>query len=86
MNSETRFYNEGDKKRSAYCDAHSRYYRADAGCEICEFEETFIKQGKEIPRLQKCPQCGEVSLLLHHCSNRYECLNFNCTLGDMESE
>ena len=86
MNSKIRLDDDRDKKGSAYCAPHNRYYRADAGCEVCAFEESLIKQGKEIPRLQKCPRCGETTLLLHRCSNRYECLNFNCTVDDLESE
>ena len=55
------------------------------GCELCAYEEIVLKhKGDSIPKLQKCPQCGEISLLLHQCSNRFECLNFDCTLGDAE--
>lgn len=77
----------GAKEGSSYCSRHRRYHRADAGCELCVLEDTLLKQkGGGILRLQKCPDCGQVSLVWYQCSNRCECLNLACKLKFAENE
>lgn len=81
-----KYLNSG-KERSRYCSKHRRYYRSDVGCELCVYEESNLGRiGGNIERLQRCPECGEMSLLWLQCSNRCECLNLNCKLKFAENE
>ncbi|MBE0481792.1 MAG: hypothetical protein IBX68_12565 [Dehalococcoidia bacterium] len=70
------------RDETVHCAAHRRYFSAGAGCPICAFERLHLRQNPaaDIPRLQKCPVCGETTLFWYQCSNRCECLNVDCKL------
>ena len=71
---------------STYCAKHRRYYKADAVCPICIYEESPPGRKIEgITRIQKRPVCGEMSLFWYQCSNRHECLNIDCKLRYAEA-
>ena len=71
---------------SAYCARHRRYDNANAVCPICVYEEYSPRRKIDnITRIQKCPVCGEMSLLWYQCSNQYECLNIDCKLRYAEA-
>ena len=75
------------KQESRYCASHRRYHRAGGVCELCVHEETARRnRGQDAPRLQKCPQCGEMSLLWYQCRNQCECLNLDCKLMYAEKD
>lgn len=74
-------------RRSTYCPRHRRYFDANAGCPICWYEESTLKhRSGSVPRIQKCPACGEMSLFWYQCRNQMECLNTECKLGQSEAE
>ena len=80
-------YSSEQKEGSAYCCKHRRYYRPDVGCPICRYEDSMLShKGRGIPRIEKCPVCGEMSLVWYQCSNRCECLNLECRLQQVEAE
>lgn len=59
-----------------YCVIHKRYYDAKLGCQLC-WLETHKKH--KLPQLQICPECGEISLFFNLFSNKYECVNLECS-------
>ena len=74
-------------ERSEYCASHRRYFKAGGGCELCTYEqEGQARRSVNAPRLQRCPVCGEVSLLWYQCRNHGECMNLDCKLADAEKD
>ncbi len=79
-------YPPGPNEGSPYCSQHRRYYSADAECMICRYEESTPRRSSQgMPRIQRCPVCGEMSLLWYQCSNQCECLNLDCKLRHAEA-
>ena len=77
----------GSKQDSEYCASHRRYVRAGGPCELCVYEESIRRRnGGDTPRLQRCPECGEMSLLWYQCRNQCECQNLNCKLMYAEKD
>ena len=73
---------EAGAGKRPYCTRHKRYYRsAQGGCEMCRYEEAAAEyRGGDVPRLLRCPDCGQTSLIVYQCRNACECLNIDCKL------
>ena len=65
-----------------YCSRHKRsYHSVQDGCELCRYEEAALRyRGGDGPRLLRCPDCGQMSLIVYQCRNSCECLNIDCKL------
>jgi len=67
----------GQKEGLRYCSRHKRYYKVEAGCQLCQFEKWGREQKKRAP-LQKCPDCQRNSLCWDKKGKLYVCLNPEC--------
>gem|GEM_PF-967177 len=69
----------GQQSKLMYCYKHKRYYKADAGCQLCVYEKLGPRlKGQDGSRLEVCPVCRQTSLFWNNGNGLYECLNHKC--------